>query len=94
VAQGSLAEAAAVIQTLSGRAPGSKLANDMLQKLNMAYGAVTESVSVMTQIKVTKRGPGNMPLTPPNAKQMLQKLFVQLKDLHECCNVGKAVGRS
>ena len=80
-----------MIQTVGTRAPGSKLAQEVGSRLNHYYGQVAQAVSVMTQVKVTKKGPSGVSLTTASAKSMLQTVFNQIKELNEATTIGKGV---
>ena len=83
-----------MIQNLTQKAStGSRLANDLLNRLNASYSAVPRGHSIMTQVKVTRRGPPGMQLNQQNAKAMLQQAFDQLKELYEAIQVGKSLAR-
>lgn len=91
VAQSSLTEAGQVIGNLSSRNNRSQLTNEVLSKLNNIYNQVQRTAGIMQSVKVTKRGPPGCSLTPASAKQMLEQAHSELKELHDCINLGKAL---
>lgn len=91
MAQSSLTEAGQVIGTLSSRENRSALTTEVLNKLTTSYNTVQRTAGIMQSVKVTKRGPPGVTFNQGTAKQMLQQAHSELKELHDCISLGKAL---